>query len=1133
MAAQSKTRKSDTIVAGKALTEQIQKDLPKMNAQKLLPDIHALEEKLNKIYSGEFGSFPKIETKPFYFVPAGNFYVVDISREPMSNSGGIPSNVDGVQTGIMSYNRFQVLANCYAVCPFCRLDSNTVYFVNDNSKYQYIVTYDGCYKYTYAYLSSGNINISYNCSYNNFSDIGSGCLRLPISSCIGVQNAIKYNLMPSDLSDSEKKLFQLLVTYQNKNWLIWNSNTVEKFDDSFYTALEKDEVEDFGTLCFQKSSIAQYIKDGKPIHLSEEGTKEFVQRLVNVDTVRVALSPYEESRLTDPNGGHWDLWPEKAGKNETLIKLDTAFYGRNPLADVRMDGIVGIDFGTKSTVVTVQDGNDTIVPMRVGCGDYKKDVAVSDYENPTVMELIDLQNFLDRYHSSESRPETEWGDLTISHTAAESMKTPKSGNEYYAWFSDLKQWASDKNRKIIIKDKEGKEWELCPFADINDADLNPIEYYAYLLGIFINNMYNGIYLHYLLSFPVTYERKIRQKIADSFEKGLKKSLPKAVQEDTNAMQLFGVEEGASEPAAYAVCALQEYGFQPQENEKILYGIFDFGGGTTDFDFGTWQRAPKSMQRRKSYIIKHFGAGGDRLLGGENLLELLAYHVFKNNEAVLRQNNVQFIQHPEGEKYCGLFEGGEALISDSQQAKFNQKQLVEELRPLWYGEAFNKEKIKLNLLDTNGQAVTLELEIAVEELVALIRRRIDSGVENFFEAMDKAVTEEVAEGVNEIHIFLAGNSSKSKVVLESFADFQEKYKNTFCKKLHIEVAEEKKKEKSVPDYFVKKYGKYLEDGYWEDICDELEDEDYDEDVLPKEDCDENILPKDDKFIEKLSGRAFLSVFYPIIFRISAELEGNGFVDSKLINDLYKIWEEGVLTKKQILEMVEVLKHYRPNMNIVNFLYSNAETPEDIKTVLKGFGAELIEEIADKTQKVLQERQEQEGKPVFILYPPLGTEEADAIRKEKGLPISTAITRPTGKTGVAYGLLECRKSSRIKVEDETKDTEEIKFNFYTGYNNFGKFEVVTNRDIPYGKWIEFIDAGEPDFELYFTDLPEAAGNQMSIQGVSKKICRIDETMDEAMVYIRAVEPSVLEYCAALSEEDLQKQEYLSAPKRIILE
>ena len=1120
MAAQSKTRKSDTIVAGKALTEQIQKDLPKMNAQKLLSDIHALEEKLNKIYSGEFGSFPKIETKPFYFVPAGNFYVVDISREPMPNSGGIPSNVDGVQTKIMSYNQFQVLANCYAVCPFCRLDSNNVLFVNGNSSYRYIIIYNNSIYEDYcSYLSGRSIVISRDNWYNDISSYGNSYLRLPISTCIGIQNAVIYNLMPADLSESEKKLFQLLVDYQKKGWLVWNNNSIESFSNRFYIALKKDEVADVDTLCFQKSSAEQYIKDGKPVHLSEEGTKELVQRLVNVDTVRVDLSPYEESRLTDPNGGHWDLWSEKAGKNETLIKLDTAFYGRNPLADVRMDGIVGIDFGTKSTVVTVQDGNDTIVPMRVGCGDYKKDIAVSDYENPTVMELINLQKFLDRYHSSESRPETEWVDLTISHTAAESMKTPKSGNEYYAWFSDLKQWASDKNRKIIIKDKEGKEWELCPFADINDADLNPIEYYAYLLGIFINNMYNGIYLHYLLSFPVTYERKIRQKIADSFEKGLKKSLPKAVQEDTNAMQLFGVEEGASEPAAYAVCALQEYGFQPQENEKILYGIFDFGGGTTDFDFGTWQRAPKSMQRRKSYIIKHFGAGGDRLLGGENLLELLAYHVFKNNEAVLRQNNVQFIQHPEGEKYCGLFEGGEALISDSQQAKFNQKQLVEELRPLWYGEAFNKETIKLNLLDTNGQAVTPELKIAVEELVALIRRRIDSGVENFFEAMDKAVTEEVAEGVNEIHIFLAGNSSKSKVVLESFADFQEKYKNTFCKKLHIEVAEEKKKEKPVPDYFVKKYGEY-----WKDICNYLTE------CGANFEYDENIIPKNDSFIEKLSGSDFIVLFYSIY---------NSVKSDDFVNILYIMWAESVLTKKQMLEMVERLKDsfnsdYKPNMDMINFLYSNAEmSSEDIKLILKKLGAKFIEEIADQTQKVLQRHKKREGKPVFILYPPLGTEEADAIRKEKGLPISTAITRPTGKTGVAYGLLECRKSSRIKVEDETKDTEEIKFNFYTGYNNFGKFEVVTNRDIPYGKWIEFIDAGEPDFELYFTDLPEAAGNQMSIQGVSKKICRIDETMDEAMVYIRAVEPSVLEYCAALSEEDLQKQEYLSAPKRIILE
>lgn len=868
---------------------------------------------------------------------------------------------------------------------------------------------------------------------------------------------------------------------------------------------------------FKKDSVAKYIKDGNTVHLSDNGMKELMQRFVNVDTIRVNLSPYEESRLTDPNGGHWDLWSSKAGENETVVKLDTAFYGRNPVEDVQKDGIIGIDFGTKSTVVTVQNGTDDISPMRIGCGDYKKDVAFSDYENPTVMEFIDLERFLSRYRVSESRPETEWIDLTISHTASESLNAPKSGNEYYAWFSDLKQWASDKNRKILIKDKHGKETELCPFVDINDEDINPIEYYAYLLGLFINNMYNKIYVNYILSFPVTYERKIRQKIAYSFSKGLKKSLPKPVQEDKNIMNLFRVMEGASEPAAYAVCALQEYGFKPEENEKILYGIFDFGGGTTDFDFGTWQRAPKKLQRRYDYVIKHFGAGGDRLLGGENLLELLAYSVFKKNEAVLRQNGIQFVKPPDAQKYCGLFDGSEALISDSQQAKINQKFMAEELRPLWHGEEYDKEKIKINLYNTNGDAETVELDVDVDELKELIRKRIDSGVDNFFKAMAKAVTEEVAEGVDKIHIFLAGNSSKSSVVLDSFNDFQKQYEKIFAGKLNIKIEEEKP---VVPNYIAKKYAKN-----WKKICELMQECGWEIDLLY-----ENEIPSDDSFMEYFSEREFCD-FFNVVLKVTKCSR------TELISDLYEVCAEEMLSVTTMSEMVEYMDgSWNPNSNefiaIINFIYSNAEISDKLRTRIKEIcpKVQFIKEIADKTAAVLKKR---EKESVFVLYPPLGTEESDEIRESMGLNVSTAVTRPTGKTGVAYGLLECRPGSRIKVESEIKETDEIKFNYYLGYATLGKFEVVTDRDIEYGKWIEFIDAGEPDFELYFTDLPEAVGNQMSINGVSKKNCRIDETMEDAMVYIRAVEPSVLEYCAAIDEEELNKQEYLSPPKRIILE
>lgn len=80
-----------------------------------------------------------------------------------------------------------------------------------------------------------------------------------------------------------------------------------------------------------------------------------------------------------------------------------------------------------------------------------------------------------------------------------------------------------------------------------------------------------------------------------------------------------MQEGAGEPAAYAVCALQEYKLMPVADEKIIYGVFDFGGGTTDFDFGIWRKASGPKERRYRYVIHHFGDGGDAYLGGENLL----------------------------------------------------------------------------------------------------------------------------------------------------------------------------------------------------------------------------------------------------------------------------------------------------------------------------------------------------------------------------------------------------------------------------------------------------------------------------------------------------------------------------------
>lgn len=54
----------------------------------------------------------------------------------------------------------------------------------------------------------------------------------------------------------------------------------------------------------------------------------------------------------------------------------------------------------------------------------------------------------------------------------------------------LKQWSGNKDEKLIIYDKRGKSTDLKPYIDVEDGS-DPIEYYAYYIGSYINNMFTG------------------------------------------------------------------------------------------------------------------------------------------------------------------------------------------------------------------------------------------------------------------------------------------------------------------------------------------------------------------------------------------------------------------------------------------------------------------------------------------------------------------------------------------------------------------------------------------------------------------------------------------------------------------
>ena len=315
--------------------------------------------------------------------------------------------------------------------------------------------------------------------------------------------------------------------------------------------------------------------------------------------------------LSDEGKGHWELWgdpdevptkkknkkkdeecdSEDSSAKKHVLRLKDGVIARNPIADVKHDAVVGIDFGTKSTIVALQDGDEQIIPLRVGMADYSVAPEAFHFENPTVMQFADLTKFIEQYNKSSGRPITSWDDLLISHEAFNNLIGAEKSIDIASFTTDLKQWAGGKGKNkngghLIIKDSKGYRYDIDNYMQLTEEDIDLIEIYAYYIGLFINNMHTGIHLDYVLSFPETFSKEIKEHILNSFTRGIKKSIPPMVLADPECKEEFRVRQGPSEPAAYAACALEQYGIEPTDS-GVFYGIFDFGGGTTDYDYGAF------------------------------------------------------------------------------------------------------------------------------------------------------------------------------------------------------------------------------------------------------------------------------------------------------------------------------------------------------------------------------------------------------------------------------------------------------------------------------------------------------------------------------------------------------------------
>ncbi|RPF69000.1 hypothetical protein EGW01_01795 [Helicobacter pylori] len=515
--------------------------------------------------------------------------------------------------------------------------------------------------------------------------------------------------------------------------------------------------------------------------------EEFKKLMLEVDNIAVGLKSYSQSQLLDLDGGHWDLEVPSLSKESVTFRFDNLpknsdgkeenFYARSSLKDLNK-GVVAIDFGTKSTTASYMDNNGIYRLLSIG-GDVDIE-SLEKYENPTIVEFRDKEKFLKDYNALDHRPFTEKNDIKVAHEAQKNLSNTQ-GNDLYRFFSQLKQWAGA-DEKRNFRDLFG-DFSLESFAHC--TDFNPIEIYAYYIGRCINNMQNGVFLKYFLSYPIKYEKHQAEKIRESFERGLKKSLPRHVFDDEKTAKTFKVELRASEPCAYAISALKSYGFFKSEklDKPVYYGVFDFGGGTTDFDFGKWE---KSANPKFFYKMTHFSSGGDKYLGGENLLELLAFEAYAKNFQELKSKDI-VIAKPNYDRIDTQRFG--SFMQNSREARLNLQTIASQLHPFLENldadiieaieeneefsiEGFEKD-FKAQLFDRNGVETECDLKVDCKEILSLLKDKIDDGVANFFAGFSKVMAENIDDQCRAFHVFLGGNASRSVLVKQAFENAKEK------------------------------------------------------------------------------------------------------------------------------------------------------------------------------------------------------------------------------------------------------------------------------------------------------------------------------------------------------------------------
>lgn len=417
---------------------------------------------------------------------------------------------------------------------------------------------------------------------------------------------------------------------------------------------------------------------------------------------------------------------------------------RDPQLDVRGDW-VAIDVGASTTVVAIRGERGAAEFIRIGAAAPLK--LSADNENPSEIAFDALARTTKAWRERVILPMTRWNDVLVGHAAREMRARP--GPDQHARVAatlpnvPLLRERTERGEPFRLRgrsDPETSEALKRPAPPVIDEEgigahdpFDPVELYAYYVGLHVNQRARGLHTRYAISMPTGWSPERRASVLIAFRRGLFRSLPAGLREYHDEVGLEVVDAGPSS-IAFAVHAFRAFGIQPRDG-GVSFCAVDAGASETGLAFGTLRGAkPHEAAQGVDRVVEYIEPVAIPWLGGERMLHRLAYRVYAASEGAMREHRIPF-ERPLDEP---ALSGADHLFAPSPDARANTVLLKELLRPLLERGPSAQLAEAISLVGLDGAPVLVPLSLDRDALSAAIEGWLREGADVIRRHLEAAV-----------------------------------------------------------------------------------------------------------------------------------------------------------------------------------------------------------------------------------------------------------------------------------------------------------------------------------------------------------------------------------------------------------